>query len=550
MKKRIFSLFAVCLVFLLATPVYAALPEGTGMITSCSAVSGSEFSPDPAIAAKLDKMFAGDIGLYKDKNKTQLVNAALGTSNVPNNGVWQYWGPEPRAGTSCFAYANAFYCTFYDGVYPHHQINSNHVKVTATGKISYANFVKWGVRDDAAVYIREGNHSIIVLHYDENYITYVDGNGNARGLIAIRKEAWQRGSGANMYNQKPSLIVQPTTAYFPAGSMGKLPCTEGGTYHAWNQGNIVQAATCKDAGLKVYTCTACGKTKEEAISKVSHMFGAWSVTEEATCSKIGTKTSVCQVCGVEKSESVEKIGHSYGKYVTVQEATIFSAGVQEKTCSGCGKVKKMKTDCVFREETLGITLTAQEGVFPENTEISVTAPEEGTVEHNAIGQALQGVTGKFFPYVWDIRVQEENVTPKGKVVLEIAIPAGFGNNLALYAVAEDTAQILDCTIDLENKAITLELETLPMLALCDLDVPWERSPAERVAQPVTELAAQGTAIVIKEIEQTQKRNDPYILLIAAAAILFVVCIVAVTVVIVKKRKKTEIPEELPEEVYL
>ena len=219
MKKWLCAIVAACLMWLLAVPAYAALPDGVGMITNCNHISGKEFSSKSSIAKKLDKMFAGDIGLYKDSKKTTLVNAALGTSNVPNNNVYQYWGPDSRAGTSCFAYANAFYGHFYDGVYPHHSLNSNHKVIKATGKITYKNFVKWGVRDDAAVYIREGNHSIIVLHYNEDYITYVDGNGNGKGLIAIRKEAWKRSKGANIYDQKPSLIVQPTTSYFAAGSM-------------------------------------------------------------------------------------------------------------------------------------------------------------------------------------------------------------------------------------------------------------------------------------------------------------------------------------------
>jgi hypothetical protein len=553
MKKWFCGIFAAVLTLLLAVPAYAALPDGVGMITNCNHISGKEFSSKSSIAKKLDKMFAGDIGLYKDAKKTTLVDAALGTSNVPNNNVYQYWGPTPRAGTSCFAYANAFYGHFYDGVYPHHGLNSNHKVIKATGKITYKNFVNWGVRDDAAVYIREGNHSILVLHYDKDYITYVDGNGDARGLIAIRKEAWQRGSGANIYNQKPSLIVQPTTAYFPAGSLQKKPCTQGGNYHDWNQGSITKAATCKETGVKTYTCLACGKTKEEAVAKSNHTYGQWSVTEEATCSKAGTKAAVCGVCGKEKTETVKALGHSYGKNVMVQNPTIFSAGVLEKTCSRCGKVKRTKTDCTFREETLGITLTTQEGVFPENTEIFITAPEESTLEYNALALALQGVTGKFFPYVWDVRVQNERVEPNGKVVLEIAIPQGFGNNLALYAVTEGTTQALESTLDVESRTITVELSSFQTLALCDLDVPWVPEPTEATeiaTQPETERATQFTVAATEEKEQTTKNNESYIILIGAAAVLFVGCGVFITVLIVRKRRMTEMPEELPEEIYL
>ena len=112
MKKWLTALAAVCLLAITVLPVSAALPSGVGMVTNCKNVSGSEFSSKSSVANKLNKMFAGDIGLYKDRNKTVLVDAALGTKNVPNNKVHQYWGS--RAGTSCFAYANAFYAHFYE----------------------------------------------------------------------------------------------------------------------------------------------------------------------------------------------------------------------------------------------------------------------------------------------------------------------------------------------------------------------------------------------------------------------------------------------------
>ena len=91
MRKWFTGFMAVCLTVSLAMPVFAALPSGTGIITSASSISGSEFSPKSSIAKKLNKMFAGDIGLYADKAKTKLVDAALGTRNVPNNGKYQYW---------------------------------------------------------------------------------------------------------------------------------------------------------------------------------------------------------------------------------------------------------------------------------------------------------------------------------------------------------------------------------------------------------------------------------------------------------------------------
>lgn len=545
MKKWLAGIWAVVLTMTLFTPVYAALPTGAGVIKSSSAVSGSEFSPKSSIANKLNKMFAGDIGLYKDAKKTKLVNAALGTRSVPNNGVMQYWGPDPGGGgTSCFAYANAFYGHFYDGVYPHRTLNGNHKKVKATGKITYANLKKWGVRDDAAVYIREGNHSFLVLHYDEDYITYIDGNGDGKGLVALRKEAWGKRSGSNIYNSKPSLIVQPTTAYFAAGSMGKKqakPCIQGGSSHDWDEGTVTKKATCKETGVKTYTCLDCQKTKEESIQKTDdHIFGDWSVTKEATCDKKGTKTAACTTCGKEKTEAIKKLGHDYGKSVTVQESTIYAPGITEKTCSRCEKVKTTKTACTFKDKTLGITLTTKEKVFPQNTKViaSVSADYvEGTEE------LLQ--CSKFYLYTLEAQLKEESLQPRGAVTLELKIPEGFGSNLALYQITGGVAQKLESVK--EDNILTAELESVGILALCDLDAPYvpEITEPETIpetvpeTQPVTEPAtvAATEPQVSRKMPDTQTQT--YMVLFGVAAEMLVATGIALILLHRKEKSKKE-----------
>lgn len=575
MKKWLTGVLAVCLLALLIMPVSAALPAGVGMVTSCKNVSGSEFSPKSSVAKKLDAMFAGNIGLYKDSKKTKLVDAALGTSNVPNNGVYQYWGD--RAGTSCFAYANAFYAHFYDGTYPHGSLNGNHQKVKASGKITYKNFVKWGVRDDAAVYIREGNHSVIVLHYDENYITYVDGNGNGKGLIALRKEAWKRNKGTNIYDSTPSLIVQPKTGYFAAGTMGKLPCTEGGSYHDWDDGKVTKNATCKETGLKVYTCQACKKTRQESIAKTSdHTYGAWTVTKEAACGTDGTESSVCSVCGnaktrkikapehtygkfvtVKESTCTEKgtqeaactlcgkkktktqkaLGHDYGKTATIKEATIFSYGITEKTCSRCGKVKTTKQLCTFRDKTLGITLTAKEKVFSKNTQIIA----EANHEQEQLQLALQEVSGKFAAYTLSAVKNEEAVQPKGKVTLELTVPEDFGDNIALYAVAEGAVRQLKSTK--EEKILTAELEKLETLVLCDLDVPYVPPTTEPVpppTQPAAQPVMQPETTAVAPRQATWEEESTDLLLMMLAVTVPVTAVITLVVALVVKKRKEKI----------
>ena len=160
-------------------------------------------------------MFAGDIGLYTDSACTSLVYAALGTRNVPDNDVQQYWNKGYNSGTSCYAYGCAFYGKLYDGAHPHHNVTSNHQAILSPGgKISYENFVNWGVRSDLPIYIWVGGHAIIVLTYDSDYLVYVDGNGDGNGLIAVRKEPWERTTrGSYIYTNPVHRIIQPKIEY-------------------------------------------------------------------------------------------------------------------------------------------------------------------------------------------------------------------------------------------------------------------------------------------------------------------------------------------------
>ena len=61
--------------------------------------------------------------------------------------------------------------------------------------------------------------------------------------------------------------------------------------HTWDSGKVTKEATCKEEGVKTYTCTVCKETKTEAIAKLTtHTPGA-----EATA----TTPQICTVCGKE-----------------------------------------------------------------------------------------------------------------------------------------------------------------------------------------------------------------------------------------------------------
>ena len=106
--------------------------------------------------------------------------------------------------------------------------------------------------------------------------------------------------------------------------------------HNWDNGKITKAATCKEAGIKTYTCTACNATKTETIAKTnSHNWSGYKVTKEPTCTAAGTQTRTCSVCGKTESQSVPATGHSYGAWTTTKEPTCTEKGVETRKCSKC-----------------------------------------------------------------------------------------------------------------------------------------------------------------------------------------------------------------------
>lgn len=98
--------------------------------------------------------------------------------------------------------------------------------------------------------------------------------------------------------------------------------------HSWDGGTETTQATCKQAGVKTYTCTGCGATKTESIPvKTTHNFGDWDGTET-------THTRTCRDCGKTESGS-----HSWGSGTVTRKPTCKEDGIRTYTCSGCSMIR-------------------------------------------------------------------------------------------------------------------------------------------------------------------------------------------------------------------
>ena len=217
LKKTVSFLLSICISLCILPGIAEASQEDYLWITEREAVDGSDFTSSVKLAAALNDIFDGVANVYYDAEFTKMVDTRLGTSRVPNNGVNKYVGPygdqEDNVGTSCWIYANGVYYTLFGECTGNGDAGSNSEKLNLKGSenynFSYENFVVWGVRPEPGALIRTRcGHSLVVLDYDQEGITILDGNGNGKGLVAIRKMKWDSQSFRAKY------IIQPTQMYF------------------------------------------------------------------------------------------------------------------------------------------------------------------------------------------------------------------------------------------------------------------------------------------------------------------------------------------------
>lgn len=96
--------------------------------------------------------------------------------------------------------------------------------------------------------------------------------------------------------------------------------------HLWNNGTVTKTPTCKEAGVRAFTCTGCGSTKTEAIGKLTtHTYGNWTSVNETT------HKHTCSVCQKE-----ETAAHTWNSGAATKKATCKESGVKTYTCTTCG----------------------------------------------------------------------------------------------------------------------------------------------------------------------------------------------------------------------
>ena len=136
------------------------------------------------------------------------------------------------------------------------------------------------------------------------------------------------------YNSKAPCRDHSYSSYTNTGSgQHRSTCSNCGyvltANHSWDGGKTTKAASCKDEGVKTYSCSACAATKTEAIPKTStHNFGSWTKVDDSS------HKHTCSTCGKQESAN-----HSWDSGKTTKAASCKEEGVKTYSCSACAATK-------------------------------------------------------------------------------------------------------------------------------------------------------------------------------------------------------------------
>lgn len=146
-----------------------------------------------------------------------------------------------------------------------------------------------------------------------------------------------------------------------------IPALGDGTHlHTYDEGSVIQEATCLENGMMAYTCTQCGAIKQETILSKGHNYSEEIITE-ATCTESGLKKLTCVNCGDSYTAIIAAKGHSYDQGVVTKQPTNTETGIKTYTCSACGNSYTEVTPMINSTPVYGgLNNPSVETVVPNN----------------------------------------------------------------------------------------------------------------------------------------------------------------------------------------
>lgn len=216
---------AFCLIFALVLVITVINSNAKVVyVVDPSELIAGDYTDSPKLADSLNGIFAGDIDLMASGTEyIYPVGSVMNNSKMFT--VTSNKGSSVR-GYQCFIYANAVYNKLF-GEYVSHGtglLNSVNVienKPTA----SYALFTSVGVRCGAYMRTTENadgsysgskGHSLIILTYDKDTITFIEGNGDGKGLVRAGIMTWDDFNTRMLTGRNRVIchVTQPVASYY------------------------------------------------------------------------------------------------------------------------------------------------------------------------------------------------------------------------------------------------------------------------------------------------------------------------------------------------
>ena len=273
-KKVLSVVLALTILFTAFYPVLQPV-SAAEFILEPSQLNGGDYTTSDQLAKALDEVFAGNIDIYSDGAFTSavLMPVGLSMSNSDLYYVKSHTSGNAISGWQCYIYGNAVYNKLFRE-WVGHANGFAHSQVVIPGggnSLSYELMEQAGVRCGAYLrttgnsdgsYSSNVGHSMIILAYDQESITYLEGNGDGYGLIRVAIRTWsdfntRQLSGRGRYIAH---MVQPAEEYY--------------------QSNYPECSHEEYEGYGV--CKACGQVFDWQSTLDPRMPGIFRLTERVT----------------------------------------------------------------------------------------------------------------------------------------------------------------------------------------------------------------------------------------------------------------------------
>ena len=237
--------------------------------------------------------------------------------------------------------------------------------------------------------------------------------------------------------------------------------------HDFDSGAVVKESSHLEEGLKVYTCSVCDATREEAIEKTpDHSFGEWI----CNATVVGKHYREC-ACGERENSDC-----SWDNGKVSAEPTYEAEGERTYTCTECGGTKtesisKLITNVENIEAGITLDVIENSNVYiPAGTVIDVVEKPAEEIPDEVLGEIAVTADGAAKPlgmYDLSLLLDGAKIQPNGTVEITLPAPdlaAEYDRIIVVYIAPDGGYEECKTTVN-EDGTITFETDHFSQYAV-------------------------------------------------------------------------------------